>query len=145
MLESMPGFVKNTVRNGDSWDITTVSEGYYYGPLDLVIDQDGVPHVTYHDHQDPSMLDPKKGDLTHAVLLNGESLSQETCLRQTGEPIAPYMGQWLEFHLENVRPRQGENLLELSLDRRADGLMSPLQVEDVEVIVEYGPYPSGLD
>ena len=79
------------------------------------------------------------------VLLNGESLSQETCLRQTGEPIAPYMGQWLEFHLENVRPRQGENLLEVSLDRRADGLMSPLQVEDVEVIVEYGPYPSGLD
>ena len=55
------------------------------------------------------------------------------------------MGQWLEFHLENVRPRQGANLLEISLDRLAGELVSPLSVDEVEIIVEYGPYPSGLD
>jgi len=80
-----------------------------------------------------------------SMLLNGQSLSNETCRRDYGGAIAPYVGQWLEFQLENVRPRQGANLLEISLDRRAGGLVSPLIVEEVEIIVEYGPYPSGLD
>ncbi len=80
-----------------------------------------------------------------SILLNGQSLSKETCLRDFGGAIAPYAGQWLEFHLEGVRPKQGGNLLEISLDRRAVGLVSPLSVDEVEIIVEYGPYPSGLD
>jgi hypothetical protein len=79
-----------------------------------------------------------------SILLNGQSLSKETCLRDYGGPIAPYVGQWLEFHLESVRPKQGENLLEVSLDRRAEGLVGSLSVDEVEIIVEYGPYPSGL-
>jgi hypothetical protein len=79
-----------------------------------------------------------------SILLNGQSLSRETCLRDYGGAIAPYIGQWLEIHLENVRPRQGGNLLEISLDRRAEGLVSPLSVDEVEIIVEYGPYPSRL-
>ena len=78
-------------------------------------------------------------------MLNGQSLANETCLRDYGGAIAPYVGQWLEFHLENVRPRQGADLLEISLDRRAEGLVSSLSVEEVEIIVEYGSYPSGLD
>jgi hypothetical protein len=79
-----------------------------------------------------------------ALLLNGQSLAGETCLRSSSDPIAPYMGQWLELHLRDVRPQKGQNLLEVSLDRRAEGLMSPLVVEDAEIIVEYGPYPSRL-
>jgi hypothetical protein len=79
------------------------------------------------------------------VLLNGQSISGETCLRSPASNTSPYVGQWLEFHLENVRPRQGENLLEVSLDRRAVGLVSPLRVDEVEMIIEYGSYPSGLD
>ena len=46
--------------------------------------------------------------------------------------------------LEDVLPRQGENLLEIILEKRAQGLVSPLKVEEVELIVEYGPYPSAL-
>ena len=79
-----------------------------------------------------------------SMLLNGQSLSNETCLRDYGGAIAPYVGQWLEFQLENVRPRQGANLLEISLDRRAGELVSPLSVDEVEIVVEYFPYPSGL-
>jgi hypothetical protein len=56
----------------------------------------------------------------------------------------PYHGQWLEFHLEEVRPRKGDNLLEISLDERPPELGAGIVVEDVEIIVEYGPYPSGL-
>jgi hypothetical protein len=76
--------------------------------------------------------------------LNGESLSGETCLRSRGELIAPYLAMWLEFHLKKVRPRKGHNMLEIVLDERAEGLTSPLRVEDVEILVEYGSYPSKL-
>jgi len=78
------------------------------------------------------------------LLLNGASLAGETCLRDYGEPITPYNWMWLEFHLEKVRPRKGYNILEIKLDGRAEGLISPLRIEDVEVIVKYGSYPSKL-
>jgi hypothetical protein len=79
------------------------------------------------------------------MYLNGRSLADETCLRRTAGPVAPYSGQWLEFQLSDVRPRKGRNVLEIVLVKRADGLVSPLVIEDVEIIVEYGPYPSALE
>ena len=78
------------------------------------------------------------------IRLNDKSLKDESCLRTHGSDINPYGGQWLEFHLRDVLPRQGENLLEIILENRAQGLVSPLKVEEVELIVEYGPYPSTL-
>ncbi len=71
MLESQSGFVKNAVRGDSSWDITTVAEGYFYGPLDLAIGADDVPHISYHDHQD-STFQPDKGDAIHAFLQDGQ-------------------------------------------------------------------------
>ncbi len=79
------------------------------------------------------------------ISLNGRSLAQETCLRDYSSRTTPYWGQWLEFHLQDVRPRKGRNLLEIVLDQRAEGLVSPLRVQDVEIIVEYGSYPSALN
>ena len=76
--------------------------------------------------------------------LNGQSLANETCLRDYGSTVNAYLGQWLEFHLRDVRPRKGDNVLEIALDRRAERLVSPLRVDDVEIIVEYGSYPSSL-
>jgi len=74
--------------------------------------------------------------------LNGQSLNGETCLRQYGEPFTPYNHMWLEFDLRRVRPKKGHNLLEIQLDQRVEGLVSPLIVDNVEILVEYGPYPS---
>ena len=78
------------------------------------------------------------------ILLNGRSLEREICRRDYGSQVAPYIGQWLEFHLKDVLPRKGENLLEVVLEKRAEGLTSPLRIEHVELIVEYGSYPSRL-
>ena len=78
-------------------------------------------------------------------LLNGQSLANETVLRDYYSHINAYGGQWLEFHLKNVRPRKGNNLLEITLDGRADRLASPLRVENLEILVEYGSYPSVLN
>ena len=88
-----------------------------------------------------------------SVLLNGESLAGETCLRDYARIVLTwpsphideqYSGQWLEFLLRDVRPRQGDNVLDVSLDGRPEGLVGGVSVDDVEVIVEYGPYPSAL-
>ncbi len=70
--------------------------------------------------------------------LNGNSLEQETCLRDFGEQFGPYRGQWLEFQLKQVRPRKGQNLLEISLDHRPRGLQGGISVENVEIWVNYG-------
>ena len=54
MLESMPGFVKHAVQVEGGWDISTVSTGYVYGPLDIQLDQQGVPQISWlcHDEED---------------------------------------------------------------------------------------------
>ena len=77
--------------------------------------------------------------------LNGESLENETCLRHFPKGLPPYHGQWLDFDLRRVRPRKGWNTLEIVLDGRPADLISPLVVQDIELIVEYGPYPSTPD
>ena len=78
------------------------------------------------------------------IRLNGESLSNEPVRLDFGNRVNVYSGQWLEFRLETVRPRKGHNLLEITLDGRAERMISPLRVEDVELIVEYGSFPSRL-
>ncbi len=50
----------------DGWEPSVVAEGYFYGPLDLAFDPDGVPNVVYHDHQGSSFR-PDAGDLTLAT------------------------------------------------------------------------------
>ncbi len=70
MLEDLQGFVKGAVLKGNGWDITTVAEGYFYGPLDLAIGPDDVGHVAYHDHQD-TRFDPSKGDAVYGAFRDG--------------------------------------------------------------------------
>ena len=50
ILEAMPGFVKHAVLDSDRWNISTVSTGYFYGPLDIQVDEQGVPHISWHNH-----------------------------------------------------------------------------------------------
>jgi len=52
MLEAMDGFVKHAAWNPSTnqFDTATASVGYFYGPLDLALDQNNVPHMSYHDH-----------------------------------------------------------------------------------------------
>ena len=76
--------------------------------------------------------------------LNGESLSGEKLTRSPADGIAPYVGQWLEFDLSGVRPRKGGNTLEITLEGRANGIVSPLVVEDVEIVVDRTFYPPRL-
>ena len=78
------------------------------------------------------------------VRLNGKSLSGETCKRNFGSSISPYAGQWLEIELSEIRPRPGRNQLEISLDRRPQGLEGGIVLQHVELFIEYGAYPARL-
>jgi len=79
-----------------------------------------------------------------AMFLNGRSLAGEACRRSFDRSTNPYWSQWLEFSLEKVRPKKGQNLLELSLEKRPDRLEGKVTVNAVELIVDYGAYPSRL-
>ena len=68
MLEAKPGFVKHAVLEADGWNISTVSTGYFYGPLDIQVDDRGVPHIAWHNHDNE--------DGAHAALVNGEWVLQ---------------------------------------------------------------------
>ena len=63
MLEAMPGFVNHGVLGPSGWDISTVSEGYFYGPLDIKVDEEGAPHVVWHNHDNE--------DGAYAILVDG--------------------------------------------------------------------------
>jgi hypothetical protein len=58
------GFVA-FARAAEGWEVETVREGYFYGPIDLSFDPQGVPYIAYHDHQADN-FDPELGDLTVA-------------------------------------------------------------------------------
>ena len=62
MFESQDGFVKAGARVDGAWDISTVADGYYYGPLDIAVGPDGVAQVAWHDHQ-ASSFQPNLGDI----------------------------------------------------------------------------------
>ena len=79
-----------------------------------------------------------------AILLNGESLQNGACRRGFGDPFNRYSAQSLTFDLRGVRPRQGDNLLEVALEGRAGGLASPPVVRDVKLTVNYHPFPARL-
>ena len=76
------------------------------------------------------------------IRLNGARLDVGSCRRSPIRSRDPYAGQLLEFDLENVRPRKGQNALEISLRERPPGFEGGIVIEDVEIFVDYGTYPT---
>ena len=70
MEEAQAGFVKAAVRRASGWEIETIADGYFYGPLDIAVGSNDVAHVAYHDHQ-AAAFDPDLGDAVYAVRADG--------------------------------------------------------------------------
>jgi len=70
MLESdVGGWVKQAQREATSpgrWNISTVAEGYVYGPLDIDLTPSETPVIVYHDHQDTEMVLLELGEVIYA-------------------------------------------------------------------------------
>ena len=73
------------------------------------------------------------------VSLNGVSLASEPCRRSPRWHDA-FTGVWLEFTLNEVRPRKGVNTLQFSLRERPTDFGGEIRIDDVELIVEYDLY-----
>ena len=56
-------------RDGE-FDVETVAEGYFYGPVDIALGPEGDPFIAYHDHQG-LQVDPALGDAVVAHLGEG--------------------------------------------------------------------------
>ncbi len=65
MREALDGWIRFASAT-DGWQVETVAEGYFYGPIGLAFDLEAGPHVVWHDHQDSS-FDLGKGDLAYGV------------------------------------------------------------------------------
>ena len=76
------------------------------------------------------------------VRRSGQSLLGGAVRRQPLDPIAPYAGQRLDIELRGHRPQTGPNRLQIALLERPQDLVSSLCIEAVEVLVQYGTYPS---
>jgi hypothetical protein len=52
LLEAQTGFIRHAVFNSTTsmFDISEPVTGYFYGPLDLAIDQNDIPHINFHNH-----------------------------------------------------------------------------------------------
>jgi len=70
MFEAQNGFIKAGARIDGAWDISTVADGYYYGPLDIAVGPDGVAKVAWHDHQ-ASNFQQNLGDIELATKTAG--------------------------------------------------------------------------
>ena len=79
------------------------------------------------------------------IRLNGAPLENEVTTRKPLQRVDPYGGQFLEIDLRTVRPRQGDNLLDIALVSRPVNISSDLSVEDVEMIISYGMFPTHVD
>jgi len=76
------------------------------------------------------------------VRLNDQSLADETCVRsRPPHNFFPY-DQWWEYRLRDVRPSKGPNVLEISLEQRPGRLSGGIRIDDLEIKIEYGPYPT---
>ena len=154
-----PGLVKDKTKHYLGNQRTDTSERVGYDlplPVEIAHDDTGTSHdidfyvsddiEVDHDRVREIRLNILIADLLAddrlTIRLNGESLENELCRRAYGSFINAYGGQWLEFVLEGIRPRKGPNILSITLDQRAEGMVGTLVVEDVELIVERHPLPS---
>ena len=57
MVESFGGGVFYGLQDEDgSWAIETVSDGYFYAPLDMTIGGEDLVHIAYHDHDNEDIV-----------------------------------------------------------------------------------------
>ena len=123
--------------SGD-FEIETVSEGYFYGPLDLALGPDGTPFIAYHDHQDAN-FNPRKGDEVVAVK-TGESWLLETVSNAGHDGwdnsiVVDSAGNW---HTAAVDPAQFDSQSGIEYATNAGGSTSVVEVGSGPIAYEFG-------
>ena len=70
LIEDFGGNLFYNTNASGGWQETIVTEGYFYGPVDIAVSGNGVPYIAYHDHQSDN-FDPQLGDEVVATSASG--------------------------------------------------------------------------
>jgi hypothetical protein len=138
LTESDHGTVFYATNVGGSFDIDTVSEGYFYGPVDIALNDDGVPHIAYHDHQETD-FNPRKGDEVVAIL--NEGAWQLFTVANGGHDgwdnsiVVDADGNW---HTAAVDPAQFGSSDGVEYATNQGGTINVTSVSDGPVVYEFG-------
>lgn len=136
--ESVGGVFYATNASG-SFEIETVAEGYFYGPVDLGISQDDVPFIAYHDHQDPNTFNPNLGD--EVVAIAGPDGWQLVVVEDVGHDgwdnsiVVDSQGNW---HTAAIDPAQFGSESGVEYATSAGGSVSVTAVGSGPINYEFG-------
>ncbi|GMQ78614.1 MAG: hypothetical protein BMS9Abin02_1137 [Anaerolineae bacterium] len=121
-----------------NFEVEKVSEGYFYGPLDLAVGPEGVPYIAYHDHQDTG-FNPELGDEVVAILRDG-SWDLET-VKDAGHDgwdnsiVVDGAGNW---YTAAVDPSQFNSESGVEYATNAGGAISVVEVGSGPIVYEFG-------
>jgi hypothetical protein len=129
-------FYGNNASGG--FEVETISEGYFYGPLDLALGPDGTPYIAYHDHQATS-FNPEKGDEVVAVLGEGgwqlETVSSAGHDGWDNSIVVDSAGNW---HTAAVDPSQFNRTAGVEYASNAGGSANVAEIGSGAIAYEFG-------
>jgi len=97
MLEDFSGFIKHAEFNGSGFDIINIHSGYFYGPLDIAIDNNNEPHIIYHNHDDE--------DLNHAFRSSNQwTIERVSDSGHDGWDVIMFIDNDNTIHVSSVDP-----------------------------------------
>jgi hypothetical protein len=138
LTEADHGVVFYATNEGGSFVVDTVSEGYFYGPVDIALSTDGVPYIAYHDHQETD-FNPRKGDEVVAILNAGAW--QLFTVADGGHDgwdnsiVVDAEGNW---HTAAIDPAQFGGADGVEYATNLGGTIEVISVNDGPVVYEFG-------
>ena len=124
-------------RNGD-FEVETVAEGYFYGPVDLALSPSGEPIIAYHDHQG-LQFDPDLGDEVVAQLAeNGWELTTVADDGHDGWDNSIIVDEAGVWHTAAVDPSQFGGVDGVEYATLVDGAVTVVPVGSGPIKYEFG-------
>lgn len=95
------GFIKHASLESFGFNVTTVALGYFYGPLDIALDQFGRPSIVYHDHDSE--------ELAFANTENGMdwNITQINSPGHDGWDVSLFIDDSRNSHISSIDPGTG--------------------------------------
>lgn len=144
LTEAEHGAVFYASNESGEFTVETVSEGYFYGPVDIALSVEGLPYIAYHDHQDQEFK-PTKGDEVVAILNGGRwgliTVSDDGHDGWDNSIVVDSDGNW---HTASVDPAQFGSSDGVEYATNIGGVFEVTSVSDGPVVYEFGT-SIGLD
>ncbi len=138
LTEEEHGGVFYANNTSGSFEIETIAEGYFYGPVDIAVSADGVPTIAYHDHQDPEFKD-ELGDEVVAALLDGKwELTTVADEGHDGWDNAIVLDAQTNWHTASIDPAQFGSQSGVEYATNAGGSLEVSQVGSGPINYEFG-------